>query len=780
MLILVQVFPGTAYAGIAGEAIRQISEGRGAYTIRDMIITTPLTLPKDMKMELYTRLLPEDDRHYSDHQWYHFKIMSCDGQHWLSHCTGLIRSGADVHPGVEFHVPSHNQAFHKFPRQLRTDEWYTSVKKLGIEWRNAFQGLEDITAGTVTQEASATVYDFDDTTHYEAHPTLLDQMLQTNLIAMTHGLKRNLTNTVLPTRIGYLAVHGNQELRMRIYGAIKDDSSGNHLTAQSAIYTEEGRLTAYIDQIQFGILPTGKCEDLPLGSYFQWDKDVTFLDSLDNLDDKTPLTQTANLQVSDVETTSVRSSKVHQFRDVVRLLGFKFPNARIVEIGDGATEMAEAALQALQISKNDRFYSRYTYANMTDDTIDMVLEALCTIEGQNDKRDVMVGGIEQVSLSDGADIMILSASTLGADDDFVQDELESIKNVLSIDGRVVMYNLDLSAAKEEYWEWINSLDGQLKHLGLCICSHSSNGVVTAKLRINSQDQKQPVTVLAGKSASSGALAQSVKAYFESNGTSVRVSQDRKVPTGGDLVISLLDLDGRPETGEVHSLDSSTFRPFVDSLCNLTGSLIWLLPLIHYKCSNPFTAMIQGLARTIRIEHKIDVTIVEVDNETTARGDFAEPIWAIAQSLIGRRAGATFDPDYDYAIRDGVVQIPRMRWFSLRDPTLIRESMVPTSPTAPLFRSDVSYLLVGGFGGLGRSVATWMVEHGARNLIFLSRTATNATNDPFITELRGYPGCTVTTVSGDVSRCEDVSKAIESAPVPIAGVMQLSLVLSVSY
>ena len=34
----------------------------------------------------------------------------------------------------------------------------------------------------------------------------------------------------------------------------------------------------------------------------------------------------------------------------------------------------------------------------------------------------------------------------------------------------------------------------------------------------------------------------------------------------------------------------------------------------------------------------------------------------------------------------------------------------------------SYLLAGGLGGLGRSVATWMVEHGARSLIFLSRSA----------------------------------------------------------
>ena len=34
----------------------------------------------------------------------------------------------------------------------------------------------------------------------------------------------------------------------------------------------------------------------------------------------------------------------------------------------------------------------------------------------------------------------------------------------------------------------------------------------------------------------------------------------------------------------------------------------------------------------------------------------------------------------------------------------------------------SYFLAEGLGGLSRSIATWMVEHGARSSIFLSRSA----------------------------------------------------------
>lgn len=68
------VLPATCYIAMAGEAIRQTSNGQEAYTIRDMSITTGMTLPQDKKMELYTRLIPEHTVS-EDGQWYNFKIM---------------------------------------------------------------------------------------------------------------------------------------------------------------------------------------------------------------------------------------------------------------------------------------------------------------------------------------------------------------------------------------------------------------------------------------------------------------------------------------------------------------------------------------------------------------------------------------------------------------------------------------------------------------------------------------------------------------------------------
>lgn len=100
---------------------------------------------------------------------------------------------------------------------------------------------------------------------------------------------------------------------------------------------------------------------------------------------------------------------------------------------------------------------------------------------------------------------------------------------------------------------------------------------------------------------------------------------------------------------------------------------------------------------------------------------------------------------------------------------------PETPT-PSFRHDRAYLLVGGMGGLGQAIVRWMTTHGARHIIFLSRSAGASEEDKsFIQELN-LMGCTVQAWAGDVSDPAVVKIAIDQSPIPIAGVMQMAMVL----
>lgn len=93
----------------------------------------------------------------------------------------------------------------------------------------------------------------------------------------------------------------------------------------------------------------------------------------------------------------------------------------------------------------------------------------------------------------------------------------------------------------------------------------------------------------------------------------------------------------------------------------------------------------------------------------------------------------------------------------------------------VLRPDASYLLVGGLGGLGRAISTWMVEHGARNIIYLSRSAGKVYHKAFFRELETQ-GCSVQAFPGSVSDLDDVKSAVRNSAAPIAGVMHMSMVL----
>lgn len=49
------------------------------------------------------------------------------------------------------------------------------------------------------------------------------------------------------------------------------------------------------------------------------------------------------------------------------------------------------------------------------------------------------------------------------------------------------------------------------------------------------------------------------------------------------------------------------------------------------------------------------------------------------------------------------------------------SVVPSTKPTTRFDPDVSFVIVGGLGGLGQAIARWAVARGAKNLILLSRS-----------------------------------------------------------
>ncbi|KAI1171395.1 hypothetical protein F4777DRAFT_582964 [Nemania sp. FL0916] len=118
--------------------------------------------------------------------------------------------------------------------------------------------------------------------------------------------------------------------------------------------------------------------------------------------------------------------------------------------------------------------------------------------------------------------------------------------------------------------------------------------------------------------------------------------------------------------------------------------------------------------------------------------------------------------------------------STRPDEEVKVRLRQAAPSITRLRPDASYLLVGGTGGLGRSIAHWMIDRGARNLILLSRSAgSEGKSGEFVAELR-ETGCRVAAMSCDVSIAGQLAQALRACKnrglPPVRGVIQGAMVL----
>ena len=115
----------------------------------------------------------------------------------------------------------------------------------------------------------------------------------------------------------------------------------------------------------------------------------------------------------------------------------------------------------------------------------------------------------------------------------------------------------------------------------------------------------------------------------------------------------------------------------------------------------------------------------------------------------------------------------------------KQEIVPVIPEIQIpyrFEPNASYVLAGGLGGLGRSIAQWMASRGARHLIFLSRTGkiTLPVQDMISSlEIKGCEtrifACDVT----DIAALRSVFEECRQTLPPVKGCIQCSMVLKVS-
>lgn len=168
--------------------------------------------------------------------------------------------------------------------------------------------------------------------------------------------------------------------------------------------------------------------------------------------------------------------------------------------------------------------------------------------------------------------------------------------------------------------------------------------------------------------------------------------------------------------------------------------------------------LSGMGRVIRREHpELGYRQVDLDPGEDA---------TLAEFLVDELSSSAED---QVAWRGGVRYVPRLQEYAAGHAA--RATSEPCSPedakaiASDSLRCDGTYLITGGFGGLGLKLAEWLVARGASNLVLMGRRGATAKARPLLDDLIKC-GARVQEVTGDVSRMEDVTRALEEIKDPL--------------
>ena len=175
------VFPCAGYIAMVGEAVRQIS-GVDDYSLRNMVIKTGLVLQDSHDAEIITSLRPVRLTATLDSTWYEFSISSYNGSIWTKHCTGQAR------PGKDDQQHSLKQSYEIKTLLRKVASPYSAMRKVGLNYGNTFQGLNDISAMPGESTAVATLaLHLKSESNYQLHPTTIDHCKNHTIRVRFHG-----------------------------------------------------------------------------------------------------------------------------------------------------------------------------------------------------------------------------------------------------------------------------------------------------------------------------------------------------------------------------------------------------------------------------------------------------------------------------------------------------------------------------------------------------------------------------------------------------------------
>jgi SAM-dependent methyltransferase len=369
------------------------------------------------------------------------------------------------------------------------------------------------------------------------------------------------------------------------------------------------------------------------------------------------------------------------------------PSMKILEIGGGTGSTTEQILPAIISHEGVRMYSKYTFTDITPGFCNSARERFKDHQGLEFKvLDIEKDPAEQGFELGSFDIII--ASNVFHATSSLQKTLLNARSLLRNGGRLYLAELlkpsfpvgsDLPkrrlpgfiTGRLPGW-WIGEADGrgdvpyvsasrwdkELREAGFsgtdCVvldddptyylCAHMISRAVA--------ETKNPESVAFLYMHERPEFGLQLSQSYEQAGIAVhwrRLGENTECPQVAHTV-SVLDLEG-PFLNEISETD---YKSFIGYLSESKGGVLWLTRPAQVGCTDPGYGIINGLARTARVELTIDFWLLELaelgPKALQASMSVCERFW--------NRDPLKHGVDTEFVVRDGIINIGRFHWSSL--------------------------------------------------------------------------------------------------------------------
>ncbi|KAE8132883.1 hypothetical protein BDV38DRAFT_287358 [Aspergillus pseudotamarii] len=186
-----------------------------------------------------------------------------------------------------------------------------------------------------------------------------------------------------------------------------------------------------------------------------------------------------------------------------------------------------------------------------------------------------------------------------------------------------------------------------------------------------------------------------------------------------------------------------------------------------------------------LDKDIIFATIDIGNIVNNNSQMLDEVWDRVACLLRRGILRGHSSLTSYSISDIAEALEVLTQTDHPDPVVLTAGIGDTVKTIitrqpdMLLRPDISYMLVGGLGGIGRATALWMADHGAKTIVFVSRSGLSGVSSQRTVQGLNKKGVRTIIYACDISQCDQVKKMVndleETAP-PIRGVIQSAMIL----